>query len=485
MKITLLTFLFLFHSLYTFSQKKGFAPDKYEVYKKMLEKQPYHKLLTGTSEEQPKLADWQKRFEFERLKTFNPTTGEIPAGAMDKARQSVQKSLQKAKSERKAAGIPNVKWKELGPANVGGRTRGIMYDPNDATRNKVWSGGVSGGLWYNNNIRDANSGWNKIDDFWENMSVSCLAFDPSNPKIFYVGTGEIAGGVVQEVGFMWKSEDAGKTWNKLPNKPPGTFYMYRIVVNKNGEVFVATGAGVQKSVDGGLTWKTVLNASAGGTTDIEMASDQIMYVANNSGKIYRSNDASGNQWTEITPPINTVGSRTELGLALSTQGDKQVIYAYNNLNWFQKSTNAGKTWENVTTPVDSYGTPFVGDQGFYDLVITVHPTNPNIVYAEGNKVGKSTDGGKTWFVYEYYFIHPDHHNVVFNDKNNDEAIFSCDGGVYYSADAGQNLGNRPKIEERNKNYNTTQFYSVAIRNIQNDETVIGGAQDNGSWKVSS
>lgn len=211
MKKTLLISLFLLHSLYTFSQSNESVPDKYEVYKKMLEKQPYHKLLTGTSEEQPKLADWQKRVEFERLKTLDPATGEIPVGEMDKARQSVEKSLQKAKAERKTAGIPNVKWKELGPTNVGGRTRGIMYDPNDATRSKVWSGGVSGGLWYNDNIRDANSGWNKIDDFWENMSVSCLAFDPSNPKIFYAGTGEIAGGVVQEVGYMWKSEDAGKT----------------------------------------------------------------------------------------------------------------------------------------------------------------------------------------------------------------------------------------------------------------------------------
>lgn len=483
MKKTLLISFFLLYSLYTFSQKNEAVPDKYEVYQKMLEKQSYHKLLTGSADEQPKLSDWQKRVEFERLLTLDPATGEIPAGAMEKARESIEKSLQKVKAERKAAGIPNVKWKEVGPTNVGGRTRGIMYDPNDATRSKVWSGGVSGGLWYNNNIRDANSSWNKVDDFWENMSVSCLAFDPTNPKTFYVGTGEIAGGVVQEVGYMWKSEDAGKTWKKLPNKPPGAFYMYRIVVNKIGEVFVATGAGVQKSSDGGITWRTILNASAGGATDIEMASDQILYVANNSGKIYRSNDISGNQWTEITPPINTVGNRTELGLALSTQGESQVIYAYNAYNWFQKSINAGKTWENVETPTAPDGTLFVGGQGGYDLVITVNPSNPNIVFADGTQISKTVDGGKKWDVHEYRFIHPDQHNVVFNDKNNDEVIFSNDGGVYYSADAGKNVITRSKIEERNKNYNTTQFYSLAIRNIQNDETIIGGTQDNGTWKI--
>jgi trimeric autotransporter adhesin len=485
MKHTLLIFIFVFQSLYTFSQQNEAAPDKHEVYKKMLERQPYHKLLTGSPEEQPKLDDWQKRVEFERLKTLDPATGEIPVGAMDKAREFVEKSLQKAKAERKAAGIPNIKWKEVGPTNVGGRTRGIMYDPNDATRSKVWSGGVSGGLWYNNNIRDVNSGWNKVDDFWENLSISCLAFDPTNPKIFYVGTGEISGSVVQEVGFMWKSEDAGKTWKKLPNKPLGAFYMYRIVVNKKGEIFVATGTGIQKSMDGGITWQTVLNDTNGGATDIEMASDEIMYISNYRGKIYRSNDSSGNQWTEITPPANTnpYGNRTELGLALSTQGDKQIIYAMNPFNWFQKSMDAGKTWQEVNIPTLPDGSRPVWNQAGYNAVITVHPTNPNLFYANGTQLNRTLDGGKTWDIYEYRFIHPDQHGVVFNDKNPNETLFSNDGGVYYSADAGKSMIAPPKIEERNKNYSTTQFYSLAIRGIQNDETIIGGSQDNGSWKI--
>ena len=486
MRKTLLISIFSFSVLYTFGQQDTTTLNKYDQYKKILEKQPYYKLISGsTADEQPQIGDWQKRIEFERLKTLDPTTGEVPTDAMEKAREFVEKSLQKAKSERKTAGIPNVKWKEMGPTNVGGRTRAVMYDPTDSTRSKVWSGGVSGGLWYNNNIRDVNSSWNKVDDFWESMAVSCLASDPTNPKIFYAGTGEIAGGVVQEVGYMWKSEDAGKTWRKLPNKPNASFYMYRIVVNKAGEVFVATGSGIQKSVDGGNTWQTVLYSPVGGATDLEMATDQIMYVATNAGKIYRSNDSSGNQWAEITPSDNKNGNRTELGLALSTKGDNQVIYAYNLGNWMKKSVDAGKNWETLKIPVRADGTPFDGGQGWYDLVITVHPTNENLVYAEGTNISRTIDGGRSWIVFDYRFIHPDHHYVVFNDKNPNETLFSCDGGVYYSSNAGSNTINPPKIEERNKNYNTTQFYSVAIRNIQSDETVIGGTQDNGTWKISS
>ena len=35
-------------------------------------------------------------------------------------------------------------WKERGPNNVGGRTKGIMFDPNDSTDETVFAGGVSG-----------------------------------------------------------------------------------------------------------------------------------------------------------------------------------------------------------------------------------------------------------------------------------------------------------------------------------------------------
>ena len=473
--------------VFSFGQNKNTNNDKYQAYMNMLDKLPYKTLLTSSPENQPKIQEWQKRVEFERLKTIDPATGELSAEEMIKSRNYVDNLLVKRKSSKKMAGIPNVKWKELGPTNVGGRTRGVMFDPTDSTNRKVWSGGVSGGLWYNENIRDSESEWKKIDDFWESLAVTCLAYDPTNPKIFYAGTGEIEGGsgVVFETGYIWKSEDAGKTWKRLPNKPSGSFYMYRIVINKTGELFVATGSGIQKSSDGGMTWKTVLVSSVGGATDIEMAADQIIYVATNAGKIYHSNDETGNQWTDISPPNNLVGSRTELGLALSTKGEQQVIYAYENLQWMKKSIDAGKTWKDITIPQNDAGQHFVGNQGWYDLVITVHPTNPDLVYANGTGITRTLDGGKTWEPFGYGFIHPDHHGVVFNEKNTDEVLFACDGGMYFSSNAGKNMTERPKINVRNKGYNVTQFYSLAIRNIQNDETIIGGTQDNGTWKINN
>ena len=40
-----------------------------------------------------------------------------------------------------------MKWISRGPYNVGGRTKGLMFDPNDESDETVFAGGVSGGLF--------------------------------------------------------------------------------------------------------------------------------------------------------------------------------------------------------------------------------------------------------------------------------------------------------------------------------------------------
>ena len=64
------------------------------------------------------------------------------------------------------------------------------FDPIDETNKKVWAAGVTGGLWYNNDITDSQISWNAVNDFWDNLSVSRIIHDPINPEIFYVATGE-------------------------------------------------------------------------------------------------------------------------------------------------------------------------------------------------------------------------------------------------------------------------------------------------------
>ena len=130
-------------------------------------------------------------FEQDFLRTMNPT---LKRPTPEVLPDIIRKNRRGASSNAKPTSLPGdntsvtTNWKELGPTNVGGRTRALTWDP--TTANKVWAGGVSGGLWYNTNITDANSSWVKVNDFWSSLSVTKIAFDPTNARVAYVSTGE-------------------------------------------------------------------------------------------------------------------------------------------------------------------------------------------------------------------------------------------------------------------------------------------------------
>jgi hypothetical protein len=436
------------------------------------------------------------KFEFDRLK--DPKTGKIDFSQSEKIRGQVKLALQ---NTIKTA-IPNVQWTERGPNNVGGRTRTIVFDPNDPFKKKVWAGGVSGGLWYNNDITSSSSSWIKVNDFWENLAISTIAFDPSNTQIIYVGTGEYTNNPDRMIGGgIWKSADAGVTWQRLlssiPSTPPFNTaqgnYVAKIVVNSTGKVFAATNSGLAFSINGGNTWSIASNVSP--LNDLEIGSDNIVYFSS-FNSLYKSTDILGNNFVEITP--KSIGFRTEFTLAKSTFGSNQIIYITTymhnspvDLGYLSKSIDAGKTWIDLPIPTYPSGEhltagPSSNGQGWYNLTLEVHPTNPNLLIMGGTNLSRTIDGGNTWDLpVDYWRIHPDQHIIAFRPNNLNEVIIGNDGGIYYSNNLGNINAKIISFEERNKNYNITQFYSVAIRNIAGDGYILGGTQDNFTQKITS
>ena len=80
-------------------------------------------------------------------------------------------------------------WQALGPSNVGGRVRSMAFDPHNA--NRLLAGTASGGLWISDN---GGTSWRANSDFFPNLSVSSIVFDPVSPNVVYLGTGEAAQG---------------------------------------------------------------------------------------------------------------------------------------------------------------------------------------------------------------------------------------------------------------------------------------------------
>ena len=191
---------------------------------------------------------------------IDPALGRVPYERLAQERERV---LGQQKSGRLGvqSAIPGMTWQERGPSNAGGVTRAELFDLNDPTRKKVWVGSPSGGLWYTNDITDANAIWTPVSNSWESMVVTCLAANPSNPQIMYAGTGD--GYQYTTGGGIWKTINGGTTWTRLSSTIPGTFYgtlaasfgyIQRLVVTGNGQIFAVTRYGVVRSADGSTMW---------------------------------------------------------------------------------------------------------------------------------------------------------------------------------------------------------------------------------------
>ncbi|QSE97289.1 PKD domain-containing protein [Fulvivirga lutea] len=429
--------------------------------------------------------------EFEM--TMDPKLGYPPVQRQLEAFSKKQSIL--ANKMDQLTAIPGVQWNERGPNNVAGRTRALMFDPNDNESKKVWAGAIGGGLWYNDDITDPTKKWVAVDDMLDNLAISSLAYDPNNSQIFYMGTGLGYTSDIQGLG-IWKTTDGGNTWSQLANTDKFNFhFVQKIEVTDESTVIASTLEGLYRSTDGGSSWNKVIDGRFG---DVEIASNGMIIATqgvNSSGAIFKSTD-DGLTWSNVTPQG---ASATRIEVAISPS-NPNIIYAVadggrddQDVAWFKKSVNSGENWEDVTIPLymeqdcSMGASHFTRGQAFFDLILAVHPNNPSIVIAGGIDLHKSSDGGISWQPISYWtgsfcddYVHADQHEITFRPGYPNEAIFGSDGGVSYSANVGNS--NNPEFDDRNLGYNVTTFYSVAIENSVGSNYMLAGAQDNGTQK---
>jgi len=413
-----------------------------------------------------------------------------------------------------APSLSSISWNERGPTNVGGRTRALIFDLNDAANGykKVWAGGVGGGLWYTNDITATPVQWNKVNDFFENIAISCIVQNPVNPQEIYAGTGEgwYNGDAIQGLG-IWKTADGGATWNMLANTINFKF-VNAVAVDKNGHVYAAVlGGGIQKSSDGGTTWNQVISSPSDGA-DLQLAANGDLYASTgvfSTGNIFVSSAAAnganlGNAgtWTNITPsttgvitPSTTSWLRIKLATAPSNANivyalfEGSTSYSVTSCQQYNRGTN---TWTVKTMPV---GSSFNNGQGWYAIAIAVDPNNANIVHAGSLDEAVTVNGGTSWAVKTQWYVgevsgltaseyvHADHHAYVYAPGSSSRFLIGCDGGIFYSGNVNAGAPGASFIAQNN-GYDVTQFYSVALHPTNNNYA-LAGAQDNATQQFTS
>ena len=458
------------------------------------------------------------------LRTLDPKLGYVPYIRRLKA---YQETLKRLKNRKGKVAISGLNWEERGPTNIGGRTRTLMYDPNDPTGKKVWAGGASGGLWYTNDITQVDSTWRNVSDFWPNIAITAMAYDPNDPQIFYVGTGEGWWNVDAVKGAgLWKSEDAGNTWVQMTSSngfyPTDiVFYFVNDIAVRNNagqsELIVAVGqkynngawsgggTGLYRSTDGGSSFVQVLPNVAGNpyeAADIDISADNQLFIGSTrnawgygEGCVLSSPTGLSGSW--VVQDFSAINNARRVELACAP-ANKDVVYAVaasgsvsgsNDVAWFKKSTDGGATWNDITIPllVDDQVTHFTRGQAWYDLILAVKPSDPlgDTIIAGGIDLHTSFNGGTNWTGVSHWYggfsrpeVHADQHAIVFNPNNVHEVLFGNDGGVYFSQNAVSSSS--PTFINRNTGYNITQFYACASQNDVESNYFLAGAQDNGT-----
>lgn len=430
-------------------------------------------LIPGYGQDEGKEERIEGRFYQEWLITHDPATGVVPR---DRLLDAARIAQERRRSSHLRSGIIPIYWHERGPSTVGGRTRGLLIDANDASGKRIWAGSVSGGLWRTDDIDASPPTWVNIDDYFSNLAITTIAQSASNPNLLFFGTGEEGtqpNGGVRGMG-IWRSTDGGNNWQQLPFNNTSFNTINKIVIDNGGFVYVATSNGLFRSTDANGTFNAGAAAVlAGNVQDLERAADGTLYAAVNGNGIFKQTGTVWNRLTSTNFPSSGF-KRLEIATAPGTANTLYVAFSGANRDTCLNvlvSTDAGANWTARTCPTG------MGAICWYAYIMAVDPNNVNRIWIGSDNLYQSVDGGASWT--QVTGVHADHHAIAYRPGNSDQVVFGNDGGVYRSLNA---AANPPTLTANNNGYNVTQFYSTALHPFAGSNFMLGGTQDNGTQR---
>ena len=405
-------------------------------------------------------------------------------------------SQKKKKSSNKPIAIGetynNLNWRNIGPFR-GGRSvtsEGVVKKPST-----FYMGSTGGGIW---KTEDNGLHWKNISDgFLKTGTVGAISVSESDPNVVVVGMGEHAArGVMSSMGDgVYKSEDAGATWNHMgldfsrhianveihPTNPDLIY-----VAVQGAQYGASNDRGVYRSKNGGDTWEKVLYVSditGASSLSMDKNNPRIIYAAmwqherlpwqiksgGEKSGLYKSTDG-GDNWTLLGKGLPEVIGKA--GISVSRANSNLV---YTNLEaegtaaGVYRSEDGGTSWKQVNKDRVTVA------RSWYYMEVFADPQDENIVYVLNAPVLKSIDKGKTFKPMRT--PHGDNHHLWIHPENNQIMINSNDGGANVSTNGGKSWSTQ-------QNQPTAQFYRV-IADAQVPYHVYGGQQDNSAIGIKS
>ena len=305
-----------------------------------------------------------------------------------------------------------------------------------------------------------------LSDNLETLWTGAFATKPGNRDVIFVGTGETR---INDGMGLWKTDDGGISWSQIIlGFNPGPIYKIRFQEQFPERVHFSSSIGYFKSIDNGATFQMKLGGNISDFT-ICPGNPNLIFAGNwgRWGGIYKSTDG-GDNWTQNISPVIPI---EKVGRISISAYNENIIYTSistidkNNLLGVYKTIDGGMSWSKISPGEDIFG-----GQGWYDNVISVCPTDPDLVLLGGVTLWRTSDGGLNWKKIETRDIHEDNHRIRWSEDGNKVWVCS-DGGMAFSKDKGETW-----------NTSLNWFPITQYVNFDTDSEgrfIFGGSQDNG------
>ena len=387
--------------------------------------------------------------------------------------------------------VQGLALREIGPALMGGRIADIAVSPGDRSTwyLAVGSGGVwkttnAGTSW--TPVFDDQPSYS-IGSVAVDPSDPAVVWVGTGENVSgrHVGWGD---GVYRSLdgGASWRrmgleaSEHVGKV---LVDPRDGAV----VFAASEGPLWSAGGErGLYKSSDRGETWRAVLHVDEDtGVTDVEFdpVNPDVMYAATYQRRrsvwallaggpgsgIYKSIDG-GETWREVVNGLPK-GDMGKIGLAVSP-ADRNVVYATIEAKpdeaGFYRSTDRGESWQRRNSYISG------GTGPHYYQEIEASPHDRDLVYQMDVFVRVTRDGGETFNVLGTgREKHSDNHAFWIDPEDGRHILAGTDAGLYETFDEGATWRHFPNLP-------ISQFYKLALDDAEPFYNILGGAQDLGT-----
>jgi len=407
--------------------------------------------------------DWQRRF-FARW--HEPYGAELDP----EVEAEIREEIERLPSEVPGRDVNS--WELVGPSGMA-RPSGSLYsgrvlDLDALTGTQLVVAAASGGLWRYQVVFPI-----PLTDDVTSQWIGTVAIDPNDEDIMLIGTGEFS---IRSGTGLWKTTDGGQTWQHKPMSPePSSFF--RIRYGSDGlTVHAATRNGYYRSTDRGETWLRIQFDFTVTDLAVVPGNPDVLYITPWGEGLYVSYDA-GLHWIHVVNPVIPTSDVTRGAVSVCASNPAVIYAAFARLDrdahvmkGIYKSTNSGYSWDDVS-PASNY----FGRQGWYNNVIAVSPTDPNLVLAGGVSLLKTVNGGVSWVPVDDDHVHVDHHALQWH-PNGIYVWDGNDGGWTFS----NNKGTNGSWTSSANTLPITQYVEIDAQGISwESASICGGSQDNG------